>query len=76
MIIAVQQLTKGLEKTLLIRAQYPVPRHPLESYAPLPTIRIPKQNGYYESQPCTTPCKFHPGNYDKDKKVGRCLTFE
>ncbi|RMZ70506.1 rna exonuclease [Pyrenophora seminiperda CCB06] len=68
----IQQLTKTLQKTLRFRAENPIPPPPLKTYDPLPTMFIPHQDGCYESKPCTSPCMFHPGSYDKASKRYDC----
>jgi RNA exonuclease 1 len=72
MITAVAQLTKGLHKTLLQRLSNPVPPLRHAECKASPTMEIPRENGFFDSQPCMTPCVFHPGTVDGGTKCYDC----
>lgn len=70
---AILNLTRNLQKTLKYREDHPIPPPPKIRHDPLPMLRIPLRNGYFEAKQCTVPCNYHPGDFIHGAKVNAVL---
>jgi hypothetical protein len=67
LLVAIQQLTKGLKKALPHHDQRPISRDMLPKT--WPTISIRYEDGRTGSQPSTAACYYHSAAVDRTKKV-------
>lgn len=67
LLIAIQQLTKGLQKALLYRDQHPISQDMLPKI--WPTIFIHYEDGRTSIQPSTTACHYHLAAVNRATKV-------